>query len=176
MSLLFKLQNIGFALSVGTLSVLAVNVEPAQAETIKYQRGNTQPTDVTVVRWKSHDYKGNDLEVDNSTLECNEQGVRWSNYPVKVCRVKYYTPEYGFEYMHFASHMKPITVKGFTAYATVEEWTKNKRMINANRLTPSMFTVGRDGGNCDDFTMNTPQGYSLVTDGGFYYHFFSPIR
>ena len=32
MSLLFKLQNIGFALSVGTLSVLAVNVEPAQAQ------------------------------------------------------------------------------------------------------------------------------------------------
>ena len=31
MSLLFKLQNIGFALSVGTLSVLAVNVEPAKA-------------------------------------------------------------------------------------------------------------------------------------------------
>ena len=31
MSLLFKLQNIGFAISVGTLSVLAVNVEPAKA-------------------------------------------------------------------------------------------------------------------------------------------------
>ena len=34
MSLLFKLQNIGFALSVGTLSVLAVNVEPAQSQEV----------------------------------------------------------------------------------------------------------------------------------------------
>jgi len=32
MSLLFKLQNIGFAISVGTLSVLAANVEPAQSQ------------------------------------------------------------------------------------------------------------------------------------------------
>ena len=32
MSLLFKLQNIGYAISVGTLSVLAVNVEPAKAQ------------------------------------------------------------------------------------------------------------------------------------------------
>ena len=31
MSLLFKLQNIGFAISVGTLSVLAVHTEPAKA-------------------------------------------------------------------------------------------------------------------------------------------------
>ena len=43
MSLLFKLQNIGFALSVGTLGFLAVNVEPAKAQRLDtiHNNGNS---------------------------------------------------------------------------------------------------------------------------------------
>ena len=165
MTLTNKLRHIGYALSVGTLSVLAVNVESANA----LPQGNSQPTEVTRVSWKSFQYDFSNVHTGPGVLECNQQVVNWSHFPLRVCRIA--DSENG-GYFHFATLIKHITHQGKTAYANVNEWSDSPKMINANRLDPKLFQLGSG----EDVAMNTNQGEMISTDGGFYYHVFTPIR